>query len=854
MVWRANGTRLCLLGVCIAWCAGPNPALAEDNPRERALSAAIEAQPLAQALTVFSTSTHLQIVYVSQLALGKSSQAVPTGLSVRAALERLLAGTGVDFQFLNDHTVKLFERLEGPRHAVAATGAPAEPPEDSEPGDEVVVSANKRDEILTDLPMSISVLSPADLAATGRQGIEAIAAATTGIEYDFSSEYGAGLVSNIAIRGIRTDRGDPTTGIYLDDAPIQSPNSTFGNFFPATFDLAQIEVLRGPQGVIFGRGAEGGAIRYVTTEPSTASTSQLYRFEVAETDRGGTSLEMGAAAGGPIVDAVLGARFSVWYRVDGGYVNRIDPLNGALVDPNANRDVHRALRLALAYEPDDALRVTPAASYEVFDLHDTPAFFVDPPTYRAGMLDNGKLLRQPTRDALTTASLTVVERFGAANLTAISSYVDRAATATVDETNAAGLVLYDYGSPLGPPFPTSYAQAVDTQLALHEIHLSQEVRLASTDSAARLRWVGGVFVSSVRWDSKQDSYQILTPSNPGLLTDDYNRDNETSAFGDARWSLGPYWDVGAGLRWGLLERHGASYTGGFLNAGSAPYASNSLRETLPPTPRLDLSFQPDSHDTFYVALANGFRAGGIGGKGGICGGHATPVSFGPDSVWSLEVGAKNHTFDGRLNLDVSIFDIHWNGIQESFSDSCNDAFITNAGTLRSTGFDASSTALVMDHLHLGAAIGYLDGHYTHTLRTGDGQIIVAQGTISGVPSVPAPWSGTLSARYEWPLTGGGATTYVSSEEIIRSHNPGPFSEQLPASGAYDPGLKADPATHVLNLQFGLVRAGLDLHLFVSNVTNSLPQLQRFPDLPGSPLYYAYTLQPRTVGLRGNWAF
>jgi outer membrane receptor protein involved in Fe transport len=759
--------------------------------------------------------------------------------------------------FLNDHTVKLFERPNPSRRHAGRNVVPSPQADtDTEPAlDEVVVSANKREEILTDLPMSISVLSPAELDATGRDGFDAIAAATTGILYDFSSQYGSAIVSNIAIRGISAGRGDPTTGIYLDDTPIQSSSSTFGNASPETFDLARIEVLRGPQGVIFGRGAEGGAIRYVSNEPSTSNISQLYRFELSTTAQGGTNLDMGAAAGGPLVDGVLGARLSAWYRADGGYIDRIDPLDGAVVDPDANRDTHRAVRLAIAYEPSDALRITPAASYQALDLHDTPSFFTTPPSLAPGTLNNGKLLRQPTKDALAAGSVTVVGRLGEAEFTAISSYVDRAATATVDETNAAGLVYLNFGNPLGRPFPTSYADAVPTELALHEIHLSQEIRFSSTDSGARLRWVGGLFLSDVRWDTKQDTYQIVTPSNPAFLTDDYNRDEEASVFGQARWSLGPYWDAGAGLRWGLLERHGASYTGGFLNAGSPPDAANSLRETLPPTPRLDIAYQPDGHDTFYAALAKGFRAGGIGGKGGLCDGNPTPVSFGPDSIWSVEVGAKNRTLDGRLNVDVSVFDIHWNGIQESFTDACGNDFITNAGTVRSTGFDAASTALVTEHLRLAAAIGYVDAHYTRTLRSGDGQIIVAQGTAVGsVPTVLPPWSGTLSARFEWPLMGRGTAPYLSCEEIVRSHNPGPFTEQLPASTDYDPALKADPATYQTNLQFGLVRAGLDVHLFVNNATNSLPQLQRFPDVPGSPLVYAYTFQPRTVGLRGNWSF
>jgi hypothetical protein len=151
-------------------------------------------------------------------------------------------------------------------------------------------------------------------------------------------------------------------------------------------------------------------------------------------------------------------------------------------------------------------------------------------------------------------------------------------------------------------------------------------------------------------------------------------------------------------------------------------------------------------------------------------------------------------------------------------------------------------------------VGYLDVRYTRTLRTADGKVIVDRGTVvGGVPSVPAPWSGTLSARYEWPLAGT-STAYLRAEEIAHSHNTGPFTELTTKSLAYDPRLSADPANYLLNLQMGLTRRGVYVRIFVNNLANAQPRLQRYSDAPGSALVYAYTLRPRTVGLMGNWTF
>ena len=446
-----------LTKLCVFWVVLIDPALAlasDDTPRGALAETAIPAQPLAQALSAFSSATHLQLVYVSQLALGKESQDLPAGLPAATALQHLLEGTGVDFLFLNDHTVKLFEQPRAPRPPAAQPGRDAAGGDTpaAEPLDEVVVSATKRAEILDTVPMSISVLSPEDIEASGMQGIAGIAAVTTGVEYDYSSQYGPGILTNLAIRGISADKGDATTGIYINDTPIQAPHTTFGNPYPLTFDMAQVEVLRGPQGVLFGRGAEGGAIRFVTNEPSTTTLSQLYRTEVSATDGGSASVELGAAAGGPLVDGLVGARVSAWYREEGGYINHVDPFTGAVTDPDSNRSAARAFRIAVAYEPNEALRLTPSFSHQSVNLHDSPVFYDEPA--QPGPLDNGKLLRQPAIDDLNLASITAMDRLGFANLTSVSSYVDRTAAATVDTTNVAGIEYYGgFGSPLGPAFP-----------------------------------------------------------------------------------------------------------------------------------------------------------------------------------------------------------------------------------------------------------------------------------------------------------------------------------------------------------------------------------------------------------------
>jgi outer membrane receptor protein involved in Fe transport len=232
---------------------------------------------------------------------------------------------------------------------------------------------------------------------------------------------------------------------------------------------------------------------------------------------------------------------------------------------------------------------------------------------------------------------------------------------------------------------------------------------------------------------------------------------------------------------------------------------------------------------------------------------AYPTAFAPDSVWSFEVGAKNQLFDHRLQLNVSVYDVHWNNIQEHVDDVCGNGFTTNAGAARSTGFDLDAEAALTDRLRVSMAVGMVDVRYTRTVANADGTLIVDRGTqVGGVPSVPAPWSGTVSARYEWPLEAG--TVYVRIENTVHSHNPGPFSEWDPRNINYAPQLRADPATDMLNLNIGLHRSCADLKFFVTNALNRLPLLQASVDAVGSSLIHAYTFRPRTLGVEGSCAF
>lgn len=823
------------LGLCLYGATGhAEPVLTED----------VRPQPLATALKALMRQTSLQLVYVSSLAEGRQSPGARAGTPAIEALGQLIDGTDLRFERLNDRTVRLYRRPPAPPAATAALASHAPSPT----LDEVVVSATRRDEVLQRVPISASVVTDADLGSYRLSGIADLSAITPGVEYDYSAQFGSGFYTNVAIRGISSDKGASTTGIYVDDTAIEAPHTSFKNPYPSTFDFARVEILRGPQGMLFGRSAEGGAIRFITKEPSTEASDQLYTAGVASTERGGMSVEGGAAAGGPLAPGVLGARVSAWYRHDGGFVDHVDPFTGKVLEFNSNRSERRAFRAALTWQPTDFLRVLPTLTLQSSRVADSPVFYDYLSDPSSGVLLNGKLLRQPTEERLLISALKVEAQLAAMRITSVSSYVDRKATALVDGTNEAGPVIGGYGNPLGPEFPVSYADAIRNDLATRQIMVSQELRAASLDPTATLTWLAGVYLSRIRTHDAHSLYTTQIPDVPGDYTRDDVVNEEVSAYGQVMLALSPKWKTGLGLRAGNLKIDTVNRSGGYANPDGDQVKPGRSHGSLPLTPRFDVSYAENESRFYYGSIARGYRSGSETHTDPPPCALNSPPSFGPDTVWSFELGAKTQFLEDRLRLNASVFHIRWTNLQEHVLFICGQAYTTNAGAAANDGFDLDAEASLSERWRLKLALGYGNIHYTKTVTSPDGTAVADRGTaVGGLPAVPSPWNGTLTVSYDRPV-GNDTLAFARAQLTAHSRNSGPFTELNPNSPVYDPRLNSDPATAQLNLHAGFGRNGWTLDFYVDNALDARPVLQRNGDYPGTPLIYEYTFRPRTWGL------
>ena len=435
--------------------------------------------------------------------------------------------------------------------------------------EEVVVTATRRTESLQKVPISVSTIGAEEMNQRGVKTFQDLIRLTPGLNMSQNSGTGA---NRVAIRGIASTAGTATTGIYIDDTPIQVTNLGFGsaNAFPGLFDVARVEVLRGPQGTLFGAGSEGGTVRFITTEPDMQRTSAFARAEIGTIDNGSQSYEAGLAFGGPLGSDKLAYRISGYYRRDGGW---IDLVNGTyhIVDPTGaaygnsvdftrtstlGQDVNwnrtESVRLALKWTPTDTLTLTPAVFYNKRHLNDGAGNYFDLATssshnysrqgYVLGaqgsvynvIAADAAGVPQPQQltlnamsapnnasgdDHFTLGSLGIKWDLGAVTLVSNTSYFDRSNDQWYDYTK--GYVQYyvpelflasDRVTSTGAYPPLGWKAM--SQYNNSQENFVQELRLQSKDDTARLSWVAGLFYSHAKQDAQQPINQNFLINSP----------------------------------------------------------------------------------------------------------------------------------------------------------------------------------------------------------------------------------------------------------------------------------------------------------------------------------------------------
>ena len=632
--------------------------------------------------------------------------------------------------------------------SLGATGASAQT--SAQPAtelDALIVTATKRSESVRDVAIPISAVSGADLQKSNANSLADYIVRLPGVTFN---DYQPGI-SEVVVRGIAAttyhEQGQTTTGYYLNEVVVVEPGFPIGIPDIDTFDLDRVEVLRGPQGTLFGSSTLGGLVNYVA---KTANTSQ---YEGAAEALVGTTKNAGQAnyaikamVNIPIVTDKLGVRLVGLQRFDAGYLDN----PGTKVD-GANDFRTRGLRGSAVLTPHEGTKVTFLSTYQ-----DT---LLDDQTYLSHDYVRDTPRAEPQKTAFWLNSLRLDQDVGFADLTVLGS--------TDHKTNTT-IFSYPYAYVTGVTTGAGAAYSRGTAKANLDTF---EARLASKDDD-RLKWLIGVSYLHAKKNSVDRIFQqgaaayidahpasfggykgsVLAPGDAiyGYLSDTLNKD--FGVFGEVSYKFTPQWEITVGGRY-YDTKNTATITNaaGSLGAGSySPTASTfgTGQKEDGFTPKVTLAYRPVKGAMLYATYSRGFRVGGPNPNAAILAG--IPKSYGSDTVDNYEAGLKTALFENRLSLDVSVFHLKWKDIQARLFTAAPYyySYVTNAGGAKVDGVEFSGTLKISQHIKFNNNTTYQEAKLTSFLP----DTFAAGGGYASGTTLPgsSKWSTANTLSFEFP--------------------------------------------------------------------------------------------------------
>jgi outer membrane receptor protein involved in Fe transport len=723
------------------------------------------------------------------------------------------------------------------------------------PDDEIIVTAQKREQALYQVPQSISVLGGAALDQRQARSIEDFAALVPGL----SIEQGNPGETRIVLRGINAGGASPTVSVYVDDVPFNSSTSQTNGAVLAgdfdTFDIERLEVLRGPQGTLYGANSLGGVVKYVTAAPKLGIFDAKGQTGIETTKSGGTGYSGNAVINVPLGDT-LAFRASGFYRRAAGFINSIGI---ARKDLNASRSYGG--RASLLFKPDDRLTVRLTALAQNISVDGRTAYDADPETLdpiRADPVTGApvsgenryQLFPDHNKSDYRLYSGKIDYDFGFATLTSVTSYsrlvnIDR--SDVTYNAVAPGLDLGDYASQFiyGLPAGTYgiYYPNNSTQKKF-----TQEVHLASPKSD-RFEWlVGGYYTHEPgRLFQKYFPYDTATgqavtppPAIPGfsdlVLAELDSKYSEYAAFGSATLHITPKFDITAGGRYSHNRQSTIQILDGALFGGRSEDIAHSSQGVF--TWSVSPRYQIGDRSEIYARIAKGYRPGGpnVVPPGAPADYPRETVA---DTLISYEAGIRAETRDRTFGIDLSGYYLDWKNtpITATFQSAAGPISAdANGKGARSYGFEATGTVRPTRGLDIVATVAY-----NHASLRGD----TGNGGFDGDQLPFAPhWNATLSADYRWTLNDS-VKPFVGADLSLVSDRPGNFDTGY--QDAIGHRISLDGYT-TLDLRAGADVGKFNFSIYARNMTNSrgLVATGVYGTRPNG-LIDVTPIRPRTIG-------
>jgi outer membrane receptor protein involved in Fe transport len=735
--------------------------------------------------------------------------------------------------------------------------------------EEVVVTAEKRESTVQKTPISITAITADDMRNHGLNSVNAVVAEVPGV-VSVSTEP---TQTVFIIRGLTSAGGEsPTVGFYLNDTPLTPPASSENGKFeidPNLYDLARVEVLRGPQGTLYGAGSMGGTIKLVTNPPDPSDTYGSAETIVSGTDGGGINYGQNAMLNTPLWSERAALRIVGSASHTSGWIDRdvvadfplpSNPVPGFYGSvrgdvtsvpvtksyKNVNDENLVGGRISLLLKPIDDLSITPAVFYQRI-YTGGPNTFDSPP----GDLVHYQPFDVPEElsDKFTVTSLDVKYNFPFAELASSTNYWTRQFEST---QSVLGLPEFSAADELGVGAANAVAVGTLRQF-------SQEVRLASRGDSA-LQWLIGGYYGHYHFilDDQSEIPGLATLFGGALGSSNFFHIvspfdiKQKAVFGNISYAITSQWKATAGLRHFSYDSSVESTNSGVAVGSLDPVVQTGTAAASGNNPMFNLAYSPTNAMMWYATASKGFREGGAnypvpttGQVGDAClqalqalGRTASPLQYGPDSVWNYELGVKSAWLDHRLLLNASGYYLRWSKVQQPVNLSCGYGFTDNTADAAVKGGEVEALVKLTQGIELHQSVGYTHAAFT---SSSPGAGISVGDPLQLVPK----WTVSTTLDYKRDLSAAGQSIMAS---VSNSY----------VSSMYDIVFAPDdiPSRDLVNARVGWINGKYSLALFANNLFNRQLTLAHASNISASIPSYTReaTNQPLTVGLDLNVSF
>ncbi len=789
----------------------------------------IPEQELGPALRALAKERNFQIVYASKDVSSLRTRGAIGEYTAEEALVQILSGSGLAYRYLDERTVTIFPASSAPppsaagdspnedrkakgsfpgrfRMAQTSTGSAASYADvDANSGhtdtrsavqlEEVVVTAQKRSQNIMDVPLSVTALNA---EALQRAGIDTVLSLSYSVPSLEVQPTGGGF-QRYFIRGVGNGNSSTSlVGIYLDEADI----TTNGNsqLDVRATDLERVEVLKGPQGTLYGAGSAGGTIRFITRDPDLQHLGGSADLQLYSTRYGAPSEQVSGVLNLPLIPDQLGVRIVGTYGNLGGWIDQPSADRN-----NINNQDLRDVRVKTLWKPSEDFSLKALVDVNRNGGHGTNAS--EDAAYKLAVPVD-PAAATPFKSDYDVYNLTGSYNFPGVNLLSSTTYFD---------TFTRAVIGLKYSEAPDPAPLGGFLNDPDTRIT-HSF--SQELRLSSSETAL-FHWLAGAFYKKLTIDYTTDyEYGTFDEAEGSGVSVDNETSKSISLFADGGYNVLPAWEIGAGVRYFHDDRTAYDtvqfLSGSFHNVAPRVYTSYALSD--------------DMH--VYASAADGFRSGGFNAGDGI-----PQSSYAPEKIRSYELGSKTSFLDHSLSAEVALFFSRYEDIQYFIPTSNGIGMLSNAGTAHIYGVDGALDWQATRQLLLS-----FNGNWTHSRV-----VSLLPGVITVDVGDPVDYTTEYSARvaatYNWNLTTGlPAFAHIEFARVGPSH--------LTDRGeGGDPILFTTDTINMLDARVGLSRAGWSFELFGDNLANA----NGIQDASGG-FGFGTRPRPRTLGIEVRTEF